>query len=171
LSEDAVARERIDFLRGLRATRDFTPEPIPSRALQDMIEVARLTGTASNRQLWDIVVVTERAMLHQLSQVEGSASHLAAAQVGIVIANSGTRPQQAIFDEGRLAERIMLAAHAHGLGSSIGWFRDSGRVAAKILLGIPDDRFVRTAISVGRAASEHGRRRKSLDQLVHYERF
>ena len=26
------------------------------------------------------------------------------------------------FDEGRLAERIMLGAWAHGVGSSVGWF-------------------------------------------------
>ena len=34
--------------------------------------------------------------------------------------------EQETYDEGRLSERIMLAAAAFGVGSSVGWFRRSG---------------------------------------------
>ena len=60
---------------------------------------------------------------------------------------AGERATQETYDEGRLSERIMLAALAHGVGSSIGWFVGDGPAAAKEILGVPEDRTVRTALS------------------------
>jgi nitroreductase len=72
----------------------------------------------------------------------------------------------------------MLAAHAHGVGSSIGWIVGSGRDAAKALLGVPEEKVVRTTISLG-YPDEEARRyrtgrwqaRKPLDEIVHHERY
>jgi nitroreductase len=87
---------------------------------------------------------------------------------------AGDREAQEGYDEGRLAERIMLAAHAHGVGSSIGWIVGRGRDTARALLGIPGHKMVRTAISLGypdgqASASRpgRGRARKPLDEIVH----
>jgi len=97
-----------------------------------------------------------------------------------VLARAGESGQfeQETFDEGRLSERIMLAAAAYGVGSSIGWFRRSGEAAAKEILGIPAERLVRTAISLGypdeearRSRPKHAQARKPLSDLVHEERY
>ena len=48
------------------------------------------------------------------------------------------------YDEGRLSERIMLVADAHGLGSAIGWFKDAASEEAKRILGVPQERLLRT---------------------------
>ena len=56
---------------------------------------------------------------------------------------------QETYDEGRLSERIMLAAAAYDVGSCIGWFKGSGRAAAKTILGIPQHRLVRTSSHLG----------------------
>ena len=45
----------------------------------------------------------------------------------MVLVMPGKWAEGEAFDEGRLAERILLAAHAHGVGGSIGWFRDAGK--------------------------------------------
>src|SRR5260370_39629056 len=50
---------------------------------------------------------------------------------------------------GRIAERIMLAAHAYGIGSRIRMLSRESRGAAQKILGIPADRIVRTTISLG----------------------
>ncbi len=91
---------------------------------------------------------------------------------------AGDRAEQEAYDEGRLSERIMLAAWAHGVGSSIGWLAGSGRDAAKDLLGIPPERMVRTAISLGypdetarSPRKRHGAARKPLSEMVHEERY
>jgi nitroreductase len=108
--------------------------------------------------------------------VEGYAGHLAGAPLGIVLVRAGEREIRETYDEGRLSERIMLAAHAHGVGSSIGWIAGSGRDAAKEILGIPQKKMVRTAISLGyrdggARRPGGGQARKPLGEIVHYERY
>src|ERR671914_1674091 len=139
----------ISFLRTLRAVRSFRPDPVPQEVVDDVLEVARWSGSASNKQPWEMVLIREQDTLRSLASVGGYAGHLAGAPLGIVLIMAGERAEQETYDEGRLAERIMLAAHAHGVGSSIGWIVGSGRAAAKEILGIPGSRTVRTAISLG----------------------
>ncbi len=170
----------IAFLRGLRAVRQFRPDPVPQEIVDAVLEVARWSGSAGNRQPWEFVVIRNRETLQALAKVEGFAKHLAAAPLGIVLVMAGDRQQidQETFDEGRLSERIMLAAAAYGVGSSIGWFSGNGRAAAKAMLGIPEGRLVRTAISLGypdeearRARPKRAQARKPLKELVHEERY
>jgi nitroreductase len=171
-----TAEDRIAFLRSLRAVRSFRPDPVPQEVEDDILEVARWSGSASNRQPWELVVIRDRETLEALASVEGYAHHLADAPLGIVLVMAGERPTQETYDEGRLAERVMLAALAHGVGSSIGWIVGGGRDAARGILGIPEGRMVRTAISLGypdegARRRRAGQARKSLSEIVHEERY
>jgi nitroreductase len=146
--------------------------------VDDVLEVARWSGSAANEQPWEIVVVRERDTLRSLASVGGYAGHLAGAPLAIVLVMAGERAERETYDEGRLAERIMLAAHAHGVGSSIGWFAGSGRDAARELLRIPQEKLVRTAISLGypdegarRSRAGRGQARKPLGDIVHKESY
>ena len=174
------AKNLIVLLRGLRAIRQFRPEPVPQEVVDAVLDVARWSGSASNRQPWEFVVVRNRETLRALASVEGFASHLAGAALGIVLVMAGEPGQvaQETFDEGRLSERMMLAAAAYGVGSSIGWFKGSGQAAAKNILGIPAGRLVRTAISLGypdeearRARPKRAQARKPLSEIVYEERY
>ena len=176
MTDKAIASDRTHFLLSLRAVRQFRGDPVPPEVVDDVLEVARLSGSASNKQPWELVVVRDRETLQALAGVEGYAGHLAGAALGIVPVMAGEREEQEAYDEGRLCERIMLAAHAHGIGSSIGWFVRGGRSEAKRLLGVPQGRTLRTAISLG-YAEESARRgrggpaRKPLTEIVHEERY
>jgi nitroreductase len=174
------ASEKIAFLRGLRAIRQFRAEPIPQDVLNDILEVARWSGSASNRQPWEIVVVCNRETLQALAGVGGYAHHLGGAAAAIILVMAGTpgRFDQETYDEGRLSERIMLAASAYGVGSSIGWFVGDGVAAAKKILAIPEDRLVRTALSLGypteetlKLRTQPGQARKPLAAIVHDEHY
>ena len=175
---NGAVRDRISSLRTLRAVRSFSLYPVPQEVVDDVLEVARWSGSAGNSQPWEFVVIRERDTLRALASVDGYAGHLAGAQLGIVLVMAGDRAEQEAYDEGRLAERIMLAAHAHGVGSSIGWLVGSGRDAAREILGIPEGKVVRTAISLGyreedarRSRSGRGQARKPLSEIVHQERY
>ena len=171
-----TAEDRIAFLRSLRAVRSFRPDPVPREVVDDILEVARWSGSASNRQPWEMVVIQDRETLGAVARVEGYAHHLRDAPLGIVLVMAGERAEQETYDEGRLAERVMLAALAHGVGSSVGWIVGSGRDAAREILGAPEGRVVRTAISLG-YPDEGARRqravqaRKPLSEIVHEERY
>ncbi len=172
-----AAADRIAFLRSLRAVRSFRPDPVPQEVVDDVLEVARWSGSASNRQPWELVVIREKETLEALARLEGYASHLAGAPLGILLVMAGDRPTQETYDEGRLTERVMLAALAHGVGSSVGWIVGGGRDAAREILGVPEGRMVRTAISLGypdespRRATGPGQVRKPLSEIVHEERY
>jgi len=126
------------------------------------------------------MLVRDRETLQALAAVEGYAKHLAGAALGMVLVMAGEpdRVEHETYDEGRVSERIMLAASAHGVGSCIGWFVASGRSAAKAILGISERRLVRTAISLGypdaeaqRARLKPPQARRPLAEIVHWERY
>jgi nitroreductase len=171
-----TAEDRIAFLRSLRAVRSFRPDPVPQGVVDHILAGARWSGSASNRQPWELVVIRDKETLGVLARAEGYAHHLADATLGIVVVMAGERPTQETYDEGRLAERIMLAALAHGVGSSVGWIVGRGRDAAREILGVPEVRTVRTAISLGypdegTRGRRAGRGRKPLSEIVREERY
>jgi len=168
----------IRSLKSLRAVREFLPDPVPKEVVHDLLEVARWSGSARNVQPWELVVIRDRESLDTLAACDGYAGHLAGAQLGIVFVMAGENNEQETYDEGRLSERIMLAAAAHGVGGCIGWFTGQGRVDAKHHLGIPEHRLVRTAISLGypdeaalRARQSSGDARKPLAEIIHQEQY
>jgi nitroreductase len=172
MAQTDTARQVTDFLRSLRAIRQYEPTPVPEDVVSDILEVARWSGSASNQQPGEIVVVRDRATLTALARLEGYVGHLAGAPLVMVIVMPGKWEEGEVFDEGRMSERIMLAGLAHGLGSSIGWLGDSGSTEARRLLNVPHGRRLRTAIALGYPATKPRRgRRKPPERLVHLERY
>lgn len=158
----------IALLRSLVAVREFTDQALPPVVIKDIQEVVRWSGNASNRQEFQVLWIEDRDKLRRLSELKGHARHLAGAAAGAVIVTWMNRDELNAFDEGRIAERIMLAALVHGVSSCIGMLQAEGREAAKKLLDVPSDRMLRTMVSLGYAAegAHRGKRRKPLAELV-----
>jgi nitroreductase len=162
------ANEFISLLKGLRSVRQFADKPLPAEVVRDIHDVIRWSGSASNRQEFQVLWIEDRTTLQRLAGLKGYAKHLADAAAGAVILSLLDRDELNAFDEGRIAERIMLAAHAHGIGSSIGWLRDEARREAAEILGLGPARSVRTTVSLGYPAEGalRGARRKPVEALV-----
>ena len=164
--------------------RRYAATPIPEDVLLDILEAARWTGSAKNRQLWEVVVVRDRATLEQLSRCGQYAEHLAGAQAGIVLV---MQDAGWAFDCGRLAQNIQLAAWAHGVGSCIATlFPEENEARAKELLGIPAERWVRQSVALGYPADARAHRfsaepdsgnrglglgRKPMEEFASWERY
>jgi nitroreductase len=166
--QSVSADEFVSLLKSLRAVRQFADKPLPAEAVRDIHEVIRWSGSASNRQEFQVLWIEDRSTLRRVSELRGYVKHLAGAAAGAVIVTWLESDALNAFDEGRIAERMMLAAHAHGIGSSIAWFVGDGRAGAARALGVPAGRTVRTAISFGYPAEGalRGARRKLLGELV-----
>src|SRR5918912_1344686 len=54
-----VKDDLLQFLRGLRAVREYTPEPVAQEAIEQILEVGRWTSTGANRQPSEVVVVRD----------------------------------------------------------------------------------------------------------------
>ena len=178
MSEDERSRALLDTMRRVRSVREFRPDPIPDDVLTEILDVARWTGSGMNRQPWTFVVVRERSSLRAIAEASPNTRHVAGAAAAIVVVMSGDSPGIDTFDEGRVAERILISATALGLASAIGWVMAAGAPAVAALLAVPEGGRVRTLVSLGyptaaaaRPKSAPGTARKPLDEVVRFERF
>jgi nitroreductase len=94
VTETRGTEDRTSMLRSLSAVRSFRPDPVPDEVVDDVLRVARWSGSASaDRQPWQIVVIRNRETLDALAAVEGYADHpVAGAPQGIVLAMAGAWP-------------------------------------------------------------------------------
>jgi nitroreductase len=149
--------DRARFIRSLRSVRRFAPTPIPDDVLRDILDIARWTGSSKNTQPWELVVVRDRARLRELAACGTFASHLADAALGLVLVMDDDNRR---LDEGRLAQNIMLAAWAYGIGSCIATLQPADNIErARQLLNVPAGRGLRTALSLGYPADGRALRR------------
>jgi len=160
-------------LRRTRQVRQFTDERVSDNDLHPILDVARWSGSSMNRQPWTFIVVRERGALERLAELAPNAKHVAGAAVAIAIAMGGDNAEWDAYDEGRAAERILIAANALGLGAGIGWAIESRRPQVAQLLGLTPPAFVRTIISLGHSTeaarqpkSAPGTARRPLKDLV-----
>jgi nitroreductase len=140
---------KIQFLRKLRAVREYTPEPVAEDVVEDILEVGRWTGSASNFQWAEVVVVRDPAVKQKIT--EGGVRAAAGSALSLVIVTPGEPNQHdlEVFDEGRLVERLLLAAKAHGLGANIGTLKGEGPAVVKAALGIPENRRAWSVVTLG----------------------
>jgi nitroreductase len=180
---DNTPRQVTAFLRSVRSVRRFSPQAISDDVLQDVLDVARWTGSSKNTQPWHVIVVRERETLVGLARCGPFAGHLAGAQTAMALVMEDGNQR---FDEGRLAQQVMAAAWAHGVGSCIGsLYPEANAARARELLGVPAGRWLHTAISLGYPADQQALRlsadraglttvpigREELSKLVSWERF
>lgn len=154
-----------DIVRPLlrvRQVRDFSDAPVDLAALDAIADAARWSGSNTNSQPWRFVVIRDRDTLGAIHEVGlPQTRSLATAPAAIAI----TMPQQgggigSAYDEGRAAERMLIAASLLGLGAGIAWIPKEVRETVGHRLGLPEDRFVRTVVGIGHP-SPAGRRPKS----------
>ncbi len=145
-----------------RATRSFLPTPIPDETLTELVESARWTGSARNRQPWRFVAVHDAPVRAQLARLGAYAGFLAAAPVVLVLLSPEGRQLDTEFDLGRITQSITIAAAAAGLGSCAAslYPDDQARRAAGLVRAEPGWT-ARHAIALGRPATAPARTGRS----------
>jgi nitroreductase len=145
----------------------------------DMIlEAGRWTGSSKNTQPWEFVVVTDQSDRQRLAECGSFTGPLLGAPLVVVVVRL---PGGGDFDMGRVAQNMMEAAAALGIGSCpVTLHREP---CARERLHVPDDHGCRWALAFGYPdiESEIGLRqgirstipggRKPLTELVHYGQF
>jgi nitroreductase len=178
----AQTEDLLKFLRGLRAVRDYTDQPLTDQEINEILEVGRWTGSSSNKQPSEVVVVRERSVLQKMA--DGGVAPAGGAAVAFLPVTPGDAGVVArdAFDEGRLVERLLLAARALGLGANIGSLKGDGPNTIKQALGIPDDRRIWAVVTVGRIDEEARKARaaararassgrKSMQEFARWDRY
>ena len=158
-----------DLIVKLRAVREFRPDPISDEDLAAILEAARWTGSSKNRQDWSFVVVTGE-------RLEGLAEHgdytdpirASAATIVLVKEEGGN-----LFDIGRVAQNVMLAAKTIGVASCPITLHRSAQ--AREFLGAPEGTETRYAVALGYPTADARPSRfggrKPTEAVVRYERY
>jgi nitroreductase len=169
--------ETWDALRARRNVRQYTDQPIPDEALDQILEAARRTPSGGNRQWWDFIVVTGRNELEELAKTwPQGGTHISRAQAAIVLVAPVVKEDEAPlvhYDLGQATMAIMLAATDLGIGTGHAVVRE--KALARELLGLPEDRDAAYMIGLGypekpfRPLKKPDRR--PFDDVVHRQRF
>jgi nitroreductase len=172
----------VDALRPIRRVsqiRQYAPDRVGDDVIDQLLELARWTGSSKNTQPWQFIVVRDREVLKNLSAMRPNINWAADAPVGIVIVLDGDSPMSEAYDEGRLTERLLTGATLLGYGGGVAWFgEEEHQNTAKRLLGIPAEKMTRQMILIGKPKSKDDPRpygpkrgRKPMSELVGYERW
>ncbi len=129
--------DAITALRTKRDTRSYTSDPLAGEPLDRVLDAARMAGSAKNVQPVRLIVVTSQEDKVGLRDSGDFAAWIDEAPVVVVVTVRGDAGPRAMFDVGRHAQNLMVAAHAEGLASCPVTIHRPD--VARSILGIPAD--------------------------------
>jgi nitroreductase len=158
--------ETWDAITARRNVRRFEDRPVADADLDRILDAGRRSPSASNRQKWDFVVVTDREQLKELGAIWRGASHVpgAAAAIVLVLPEPDEDRYRLIdqYDLGQATMLMMLAAADLGIGTGHAGVGDQD--AARRILGLPGDHHAAYMLALGYPADGPLKPIKRLDR-------
>jgi nitroreductase len=169
-----------DAIDSIRVVRDFSDREIDAKSVERILHAGRRAGSSKNLQRWAFIVVRDRGHLEQLAEVGDFAQPVARAAIAVALVTPDPHvpeaPLSIVFDLGRAAQNMVLAAWELGIGSVPATVYD--HALARKLLGYPDDHHCEYLLSFGYPADDsvllapkQAGGRAALDEVVHRERW
>ena len=163
-----------------RTIRTFTGKKIPKSDLEKMVDAGRLAPSATNRQKWDFIVITEKEILdeivhhfhagRQYGTREDGKFDGTSAIITVVVDESNEYWRE---DGAAASQNILLAAKGLGWGSC--WIEGQMRPHEeefKELLNIPEDKRILLMIALGEPVKwSPPPPKKTLSEVLHWERY
>ena len=158
-----------------KSVRKFLDEPIPKDVLESVLKAGMAAPSAMNCQPWAIEVVNDKEILNGLSAMLPY-GRLETAPVAIIVCGDMSKTLEGdardfwVVDCSMMAENILLAAHAHGLGAVFtgAWPIKERGDKVKEYLGMPENYEVLGVIPMGYPAENPEPKDKWNPDAVHY---
>ncbi len=160
--------DALEAIRRRRSVREYTGESIPREDLEKIIDAGRLAATGNNRQPWDFIVVTDREMIEQL-KVAAQWMEKAGTIIAVVMDPAS---RWWVEDGSAAVENMLIASTALGYGSC--WLEGytlPREEEFKELLGVPKGKRLLTLVPIGVPVEWPTREKKSLEEVLHWERY
>jgi nitroreductase len=166
-----------------REVREYADRPLPDDVLTQILQAGRSAGSSKNTQPWRFIVLRDREHRHALAPSLMAPRNLdrCAVAVAVVLLNDRLR-----FDAGRVAQNMMVAAWALGVGSCPNSVRPDEHDRVREDLRLPAGAAIATVLTLGYPAPGSKPRprpnahvekilaranRLPLEELTHRERF
>jgi len=169
----------VDTLLAIASRRDerrTLPEPLAPELALRLLDAGRLSGSSRNSQPWTFVVPTGRSRVEEIAGAVFVPENVLSAGLVVAILVRGKGP--VLFDAGRAAQSMLLAAWAEGIASCPNGISDLE--LARRVLGAADDETPVIVLSFGlpeqtrdverHTAAEWSARanRKPIDEVVRW---
>ena len=169
-----MAKELIKTIFARRSIRKYTTKSVSRKDIKVMLEAAMAAPSASNRQPWHFIVVTDRQTLDRLARAHPYGKMLFEARLCITVCGDKTvSPGCWVQDCSTASENLLLAAAALGLGAV--WLgvhpRESRVGPIRKVLKIPETIVPLNLISIGHPAEEKEPRTQYNELRVHHEHW
>ncbi len=163
--------DTIECLKTRRSIRRFIEDKLVDKdVIETIIDCARLAPSANNIQPWQFVVVTDKSIRKQLADITDHGKFITQAPVCITVFCEDTKYY--IEDGVAATENILLAIHALGLSAC--WVAgDKKHYAEDVrkLLGVPSKYKLISFIPLGYSNDKSAVKKKSLNEVIHWEKF
>jgi nitroreductase len=140
-----------DAIQARRNVRSYRQEPVSAADLDRIAEAAWRAPSASNRQHWVFIIVTDPDELRALSAVWQGGKHIAEAAAAIVLTVPHTEDERThlldYYDLGQATYAMAVAAADLGIGTGHSSVGDQDR--AREILGVPADHDVAFMLGIG----------------------
>jgi nitroreductase len=163
-------------IRQRRSVRAYKAVEVEEEKLKKILEAARLSPSASNRQEWKFIVVRNEETKKKLAKAAFGQSFIGEAPVVLVACGTESKAIMACgqpaytVDVSIACSFMILLAHELGIGTCwIGAFKED---EVKKILKIPDSVRIVAMIPLGYPDEDPSQRsRKGLDQIISFEKF
>jgi nitroreductase len=173
--------EAVRPLIRVRQMRDFSPKRVTNAELEAITEVARWSGSSRNEQPCRFIAIRDKELIERVAELglpQTRGLPTANAAIAIVVPDEPERELSRAFDDGRAAERIVIAANLLGMGGGISRVRVDVREGINKALRLPPNRSVRTIVAIGHPSadalapkSKPGKARLPREEVIFEERW
>ena len=132
-----------------RDTRGYRDDPLPTEAVQRILDAGRIAGSGKNRQARRFIVLSADVQQEASHHVTRPSNVRGAALVIAVVIEEGT---YSVFDAARAAQNMMLAAWSELIASCPNAVKDAGSL--KALFQLSDGESVAILVSFGYPARQ-----------------
>jgi len=162
--------ELFEAIAKRRSIRAYKNEPLPEGSLQKILEAARMSPTAGNRQEYKFIVVKDEETRKALVPICNNQAFVGEAAVVIVGCATNPSRRYSAVDVAIALDHMTLAAVALGLGTC--WIGAFSEEKVKELLDIPEGVTVWCLLPIGVPAAESAvRPRKTAEELFPAEKW
>ncbi len=169
-----------EAIKKRRSVRAYTSEEVSEEDVEKLLEAARWAPSAGNIQPWEFVIVTHAETKRRLSDAALHQTFIEEAPVVIIVCADVARSSwgygsrgtdlYCLQDTAAATENILLAAQALGLATCwVGAFHEDEVAKA---INTPTNMRPLAIVPVGHPAEKpRVPPRRSMGEIVHYERF
>ena len=164
--------DALQAIKERRSIRQYSQEPVSEDQLNQILEAGRWAPSRGNSQPWKFIVLNDDQIKKELADTISSGKFLAQAPQGIAVVVDPKVSKHPEQERAAAIQNLLLAAHALGLGTC--WISVRGTDWAKMaaqVLGIPDEEWLISVVSIGYPAEAPEKGRKGLAEITFTNKY